>query len=126
MIAGAIALLLTAAPSCRAQQPTSDARLCRESGAEAETQFGLPTGLLAAIGRVESGRHDPATRTVAAWPWTINANGAGRTFASAVEAVAGTRALRELGVTSIDVGCFQINLLHHPTAFSSSRAGVRP
>jgi hypothetical protein len=125
-VMGAIVLLSAVAALCRAQERGSDASLCRTAGIEAEARFGLPPGLLAAIGRVESGRPDPATGSVVAWPWTINANGAGRMFANAAAALTETRALRGLGMSSIDVGCFQISLLHHPAAFSSLEQAFDP
>jgi len=39
-------------------------------------------------------------------------------FESLAEAEAATRVLQGRGVTSIDVGCFQINLHYHPAAFT--------
>jgi Transglycosylase SLT domain len=120
------ALILASGPSplSLAGEPVSSS--CLSAGIEAETRFGVPAGLLLAIGRVESGRRDPATGAVAPWPWTINASGAGHIFDTAPEAVASTRALREQGVGSIDVGCFQINLFHHPEAFSSLEQAFDP
>ena len=86
----------------------------------------LPPGLLLAIGRVESGRRDPATGRVIAWPWTINANGTGHLFETPGEALNETRMLQQRGITSIDVGCFQINLLQHPTAFATLEEAFDP
>jgi hypothetical protein len=94
------------------------ATACQRAGLDAEHQFNLPPGLLLAIGVVESGRRDPTTGRVAAWPWTITANGVGQAFESRAEVTVATRALQERGVTSIDVGCFQVNLRQHPTAFA--------
>jgi len=91
---------------------------CQRAGLDAEHELNLPPGLLLAIGVVESGRRDPMTGRMAAWPWTITANGVGQVFESQAEAAAATRALQARGVTSIDVGCFQINLHHHPAAFT--------
>jgi hypothetical protein len=104
----------------------SGAMACRTAGLQAERDLHLPPGLLLAIGQVESGRFDPATGRVAAWPWTINANGAGRTFEGKAEAVTSTRALQAGGVASIDVGCFQVNLFHHPRAFASVEEAFDP
>ena len=92
---------------------------CEAAGAEAERAWQLPPGLLAAIGRIESGRYDPATGRVAAWPWTINAAGQGRYFDSSATAVAAVRDLQMQGVRLIDVGCFQIDLYYHSGAFTS-------
>src|SRR4051794_4891131 len=96
---------------------------CEAAGAEAERAWQLPPGLLAAIGRIESGRYDPAAGKVAAWPWTINAAGQGRYFGSADTAVAAVRDLQMRGVRLIDVGCFQINLYYHPGAFATVEDG---
>lgn len=70
-----------------------------------------------AIAVVESGRPDRDTGVKAPWPWTINADGQGRFFETKAEAIAAVRALQAQGVRSIDVGCMQVNLLYHPTAF---------
>src|SRR5262249_9143455 len=50
--------------------------------------------------------------------WTINAEGQGRYFESKEAAIAAVRALQRRGVRLIDVGCMQVNLLHHPQAFA--------
>src|SRR5947209_19134027 len=65
---------------------------CQLAGQAAERAQGLPPGLLLAIGRVESGRWDPINRHVIAWPWTINAGGAGQLFDDRDQAIAATRA----------------------------------
>ena len=78
----------------------------------------LPATLLPAIARVESGRLDSATGRVRPWPWTINVEGTGSFFASKAEAVAAVQALQAHGTRSIDVGCMQVNLMHHPKAFA--------
>jgi hypothetical protein len=82
-----------------------------------ETAHGIPNKLLTAISLVESGRK--MGRSVVAWPWTINANGKPYVFATKQEAIRMVRKLRLIGVTSIDVGCMQVNLKQHPKAFSS-------
>ena len=91
---------------------------CLQAAIQAEAALGLPTGLLHAIGIVESGRSDGARGPRLAWPWAIDASGQGRYFDTKQQAVAATRALLDAGVRNIDVGCFQINLMHHPTAFA--------
>jgi Transglycosylase SLT domain len=91
---------------------------CERAALAAERAAGLPVGLLLAIGRVESGRWDDQHGHVAPWPWTINAAGAGQWFASRPAAIAAVVAAHESGIRSIDVGCFQISLLWHPSAFA--------
>ena len=92
---------------------------CASTAVEAERAWSIPAGLLLAIGRVESGRYDARSRTVAPWPWTVNAGGQGSYFADAAGAAAHVAGLQQQGVRSIDVGCFQVNLMHHPNAFAS-------
>ena len=94
---------------------------CTAAIGTAEHTGDIPAGLLAAIGRVESGRADPTSGAVRPWPWTIDADGAGHFFATKAEAVAAVTELRAQGVLSIDVGCMQINLMHHPAAFATWR-----
>ncbi len=90
---------------------------CQEAAGEAERDWNLPAGMLAAIGRVESGRSVPGGSL--AWPWTINAAGRGQHFSSKQEAMVAVATLQSHGIRSIDVGCFQINLSYHPGAFTS-------
>lgn len=99
---------------------------CRAAIAAAERGQGIPDRLMAAIGVVESGRKDPRTGEVGPWPWTINAEGAGAYYETKAEAVAAVRALQAQGVRSIDVGCMQVNLLHHPSAFASLEEAFDP
>ena len=121
--AAALAALLVSASPALAQAPVEMS--CREAGAEAERIWGLPAGLLAAIGQVESGRPD-GTQGLSAWPWTINAAGKGRHFDSKPEAIHAVALLRAQGTRSIDVGCFQINLMFHPGAFTSLDEAFAP
>jgi hypothetical protein len=100
-------------------QPASDAAACLPGILAAEHRYALPPKLLQTIGVVESGRIDPATGRVTPWPWTIDVGGNGQVFATKQAAIDAVRALQGKGVASIDVGCLQINLMHHPHAFAS-------
>ena len=111
--------MLAAAPA-RAIGP------CEQAAVEAEQEFNLPTGLLMAIGRVESGRYDPATGNIVPWPWTIDVAGDGRQFETAAEAIRTTELLRVGGARNIDVGCFQVSLLYHPNAFRDMTEAFDP
>lgn len=79
----------------------------------------LPANLLSAIGRVESGRLDARDGNLKAWPWSINAEGRGYVFNTKAEAITAVLALQARNVTSVDVGCMQVNLMYHPSAFAS-------
>lgn len=101
-------------------------RLCRPALDMAERRHGIPARLLHAIGRVESGRADAATGQVNPWPWTANAEGQGFYFDTKAQAVAAITAMRAKGVRSIDVGCMQVNLVHHPDAFANLEQAFDP
>ncbi|WBV44562.1 lytic transglycosylase domain-containing protein [Pseudoroseomonas cervicalis] len=118
------------APMQPSLQPSADrpglppGQLCRAAIAVAEREFGLPAGLLAAIGRVESGRREGGRTDP--YPWTINAEGRGSMFPSKPAAIAAVQALQAGGMRSIDIGCMQINLRHHPDAFASLEQAFDP
>jgi hypothetical protein len=99
---------------------------CLAAATQAEQQYEIPPGLLAAIGRVESGRRDPLSGRVAPWPWTIDTAGTGAFLPGPAEAVASVRALQLQGIRNIDVGCFQVNLAQHPDAFTSLEQALDP
>ena len=79
-LVGRLALLLlcsTAPAQAEPYAPPAIARgqLCRMAIQAAERGSGIPAHLLAAIGRVESGRRDPISGAWHPWPWTVNAEG---------------------------------------------------
>lgn len=117
----ALAILSVLAPAATAQGAAHAAETspCLTAALTAELEWGLPTGILAAIGRVESGRWDAGTRRVEPWPWTANVAGAGRYYATVTDAIADVAREQVAGVRSVDVGCFQVNLMHHPAAFAT-------
>jgi hypothetical protein len=93
--------------------------LCRDAIQKAEIRYGLPRGLLLAIGRVETGRPDPLSGQMEPWPWSVQAEGRGYLFDSKLEAIRWVTDAMSKGIRSIDTGCLQVNLLFHPDAFSS-------
>ena len=111
-----IAVLLTA-PALA--QDRSAAAGCEAAISAAQHAEALPPGLLPAIAQVESGRFDPRAGRARPWPWTIDADGDGQMFETKAQAIAAVRELQARGVRSIDIGCLQVNLMHHPLAFAS-------
>jgi hypothetical protein len=99
---------------------------CEQAASDAEKTFDLPAGLMQAIGRIESGRYDAASKRIVPWPWTIDVAGDGKQFDSAEEAVRATQLLRAKGARNIDVGCFQVSLLYHPDAFETMEQAFHP
>ena len=104
----------------------ASAELCRIQADAVEHAMGLPPGLLLAVGRVESGRTDPASRDVLPWPWTVDDEGQDHVFGSAFDAIAYVVAARGRGSRSLDVGCFQVNLQFHPDAFATVAEAFDP
>lgn len=105
---------------------SSPSRLCRSAIEAAERRHAIPSRLLAAIARVESGRADPATGEVGPWPWTINVEGQGFYFDTKAQAIAAVNTWRARGSRSIDIGCMQVNMVHHPDAFASLEMAFDP
>jgi len=123
-LAGLVLLVLAAAPAARAQQDPWAA--CGRAIAAAERGSGLPQGMLLAIATVESGRRNPETRQVQPWPWTWNAAGESGFAETRGEAAGAINALLAGGTRSIDIGCMQVNLLHHQDAFAHVEEGLDP
>lgn len=92
----------------------------------AERLISIPERLLASVALAESGRWDPVHRAKVAWPWTVTSQGQGRFFPTKAAAIAWVKALRARGVANIDVGCMQVNLMHHPDAFVSLEEAFEP
>jgi hypothetical protein len=109
-----------------ARADTPDSAACGIAGRAAEQAGGLPANMLVSIGMVESGRADPLSGHVAPWPWTVNADGAGRYFENKADAEAFVRLAESSGAHDVDVGCFQISLQSHPDAFASLDAAFDP
>jgi hypothetical protein len=106
--------------------PQSASQACRQAVAAAERAHGIPTHLLAAIARVESGRKDQSSGAFNPWPWTINADGQGSFYDTKMQAVAAATAMRPRVTRSVDVGCMQISLTNHPDAFATMDQAFDP
>jgi hypothetical protein len=118
-------LVLVAPTAAAAVPPPGPGAQCDTAIVNAERTLHVPHGLLGAIAEVESGRLDAAGK-VRPWPWTIDVEGRGEFFASKQQAIDAVRAAQEQGGRSIDVGCMQVNLMHHPNAFASLDAAFDP
>lgn len=98
--------------------------LCESEIVKAEKKYGIPNRLLLAISTVESGR--AVGRSKKPWPWTICANGRGYYCTTKSAAIATTKRLMARGIRNIDVGCMQVNLLHHSAAFKNLEEAFTP
>lgn len=134
LIGAAVVTGLAAAGPNAAAEATENAgvavndpwRICAHFAAQTETQQDLPQHLLSAISKVESGRWDPARKAVSAWPWTVTSGGDWWFLPTKAAAITQVEALRAEGRRNIDVGCMQVNLMHHPEAFADLEEAFDP
>lgn len=117
-----LALIAVMAP-CIA--PAGDAALCHRAAAVASAETGVPLPVLTAIMGAETGRAD-GDAAPEPWPWTLHATGQGHWLADAPQARATLADLIAQGERNIDIGCFQINLRWHGTAFASAADMLDP
>ncbi len=112
--------------SAHALSDSNNSELCKSAITQEESASFIPQNVLRAISHVESGRRDPKNKVFSAWPWTVNAEGQGSFFDTKQQAINFVRQLQSRGVKSIDVGCMQINLHHHKSAFQSLEHAFDP
>jgi len=92
-----------------------------------EKAFGIKENLLASIAIVETGRYNPKHGLkVHPWPWSVTSVRGNFYFDSKAEAVAYVKDLQKQGITSIDVGCMQVNLRVHGHNFASVDEAFSP
>ena len=113
-LAAILALALPLNAYASADPMIEGARQCTQYFPAEEQKNAIPAHLLAAIASTESGRWHNGMGLALPWPWTINVEGKGYYFDTKAQAIAKVAALQRQGVRSIDVGCMQVSLLHHP------------
>lgn len=91
-----------------------------------ERKYQIPKHLLRSISIVETGRWHSGAQIYLSWPWAINQGGKSYYMDSKKEAIKKVKQMLEAGLTNIDIGCMQINLHHHPEAFSSLNDAFEP
>ena len=100
------AALLCGVLAAGAADPASSP--CAAAAQGAERALNIPRNLLGSIAAVES----------AGRPWSVNVDGAGRSFDTKQDAIDFVRRAGGSGAHFIDVGCFQIDLFYHRAAFA--------
>ncbi|PWC38012.1 transglycosylase [Azospirillum sp. TSO35-2] len=115
----------TPPPAARSRGNLPAEAQCIAAILDAEKTAGITDHLLLAMGFTESGRRTE-DRLFTAWPWTVNTEGQSHYFATRDDAIAFVRATQARGVSSIDVGCLQVNLRWHPDAFPDLATAFDP
>ena len=100
---------------------------CLSAADQVEQDEKLPEKMLAAVTTVETGwGQTGAAKTRYPWPWTVTAQGRGQHFPTKDAAITAVRRMLASGISSIDVGCMQINLFYHPRAFTGLEEAFEP
>lgn len=120
--------ILLAAPAAHASADglIEGAKQCTQYFPTEERNQTIPVHLLAAISTTETGRYHEGLGMAIPWPWTINVEGKGYYFGTKAEAIAATQKALQQGKRSIDVGCMQVNLKHHASAFRNLNEAFDP
>lgn len=126
LAAGLCFIWVQSAFAFTSQHIVKEVKTCERAIQAQEQRAGIPQGLLNAISHAESGRWAPQNQATIAWPWTVTTGGKGHFLPNRADAVAFVKALQADGVENIDVGCLQINLKYHPSAFSSIEQAFDP
>ena len=100
--------------------------LCQIAIKDIEQSLHIKENLLQTIASVESGRYISKVGKRLPWPWTVHAKGKGYYFPTKQEAVSAVKKFQAEGYTNIDVGCMQINLKYHGSAFNSLEEAFDP
>ncbi|AQT06336.1 hypothetical protein A0U91_15050 (plasmid) [Acetobacter persici] len=122
---GAFVGIVFALAPALAEGRTIEGGQCVAATQQVERELHIPDGFLSAMSRVEAGKQE-ADGSIVPWPWTVNAAGVGHHYASKQEAVAAVEEFQKEGIRSIDIGCMQVNIMHHPDAFSDLNAAFDP
>lgn len=106
----ALAISILAAPLQAGEDPSD---LCLTAAMNAAKATGVPYEVLLSIALVETGRDSRP------WPWTVNHAGEGKWFDTRNGAEEWAQSILDRGETSLDVGCFQLNIRWHSKGFTS-------
>ncbi len=103
-----------------------DSNICFFHTAKVEQKENIKENILSTIALVETGRFAGDTKLGHPWPWTIAYEGKGVYFDTKQQAVKKVKELLNQGISSIDVGCMQVNLYYHGDAFNSIEQAFDP
>ena len=123
---GADVLPHAAPPAAKRVFMARQSALCLTAIGEAEARYRMPHGLLSAISRVETGRPMPVTGDRQPWPWSVNADGETLFFDTRAEAVVETARRLASHAHYVDIGCMQVDISIHRSAFASLAEAFNP
>ncbi len=112
--------------SAAADSILQGAQACTRHLSRMEKLYNIPAHWLSAIASTESGRYHPKLGLAIPWPWTINVQGKGYWFNNKQEAIQAVRKFQKQGISSIDVGCMQVNLHYHGHHFTDLEQAFDP
>lgn len=115
-----IILAAAAISSVLAGQATAAANPCEPEILRAADRYGVPVGILYAVGLTETGKKGSLQ------PNALNIEGKAVFPRSAAEALSAFEAAQREGKTLIDLGCMQINHRYHAAEFASVRDMLDP
>jgi len=116
ILAAALFTFSAAIADARAQ----DSRSCEQQMARAARSYGIPLGILYAVGLTETGRRGVLQ------PYALAAEGQTVFAKNLREAMVTFEAMRRRGLRLIDIGCMQINYHYHGDKFESVQAMFNP
>ena len=100
--------------------------LCEHEIANVERKYGIPRKLFMAIGTIESGYALNSKQKRRPYPWAVCVAGESYFFPTSNAAIAAVKRFIAQGKRNIDVGCMQVNLLHHSRAFKTLEEAFNP
>jgi soluble lytic murein transglycosylase-like protein len=117
MLKLAIALVFS---SSVAGQALANGKLCEREMMRAATKYGVPVGMLYAVGLTETGRGESLH------PYAMNIEGKASFDVRPQEAIARFHVAHAAGIKLIDIGCMQINHHYHKGEFTSVEQMFEP
>jgi soluble lytic murein transglycosylase-like protein len=120
MTKAALCSVLAAIFTCSAPALGSAEDACEREMARAAQAYGVPLGVLYAVGLTETGRGDSLR------PYALNIEGKSVYDIGKQDALRRFREAKLAGARMIDVGCMQINHHFHASSFSSVEEMLDP
>ena len=96
---------------------------CQAAAVQASAETGVPVDVLVAISMIETAE-EPAQPD--AWPWTVATDEVRLRFPTRDDAVAYLGGIDSDATSTLEVGCFQLDLIRHARGFESAERALDP